>query len=95
MTEAYVLTIDNGTQSVRALLFDLHGNLVDKARVPIEPYTSPHPGWAEQDPAYFWDNLCAACHKLWAQTSIPKEAIQGVAVTTQRAERRTAEWPAT
>ena len=32
----YILVIDNGTQSVRALVFDLEGNLAAKARVPLE-----------------------------------------------------------
>jgi len=80
----YILAIDSGTQSVRTLIFDLHGNLVDKVRVPIEAYTSPRPGWAEQDPEYFWQALCEACQQLWQQTAIPKDAIAGVALTTQR-----------
>ncbi len=85
MTADHILAIDNGTQSVRALLFDLQGNLVTKARVPIDPYTSPRPGWAEQEPAYYWEMLCAACRQLWQTTPVPKEAIAGVALTTQRA----------
>ena len=52
--------------------------------MPIEAYTSPRPGWAEQDPEYFWQALCEACQQLWQQTTIPKEAIAGVALTTQR-----------
>ncbi len=80
-----ILAIDVGTQSVRALLFDPRGNLRQKVRVPIEAYVSPEPGWAEQDPDYFWDALCQACQQLWAQTDIPKAAIAGVALTTQRA----------
>lgn len=81
----HVLSIDNGTQSVRALLFDLKGNLVAASRVVLEPYFSEHPGWAEQHPEYFWDSLCQACQKLWAATDVPKEAVAGVALTTQRA----------
>ena len=46
----HALAIDVGTQSVRAILFDPSGNLVAMGRVPIEPYVSPQPGWAEQDP---------------------------------------------
>jgi len=80
----YILALDNGTQSARALLFDLRGNLVDKARVVIEPYFSKHPGWAEQEPDYFWQSICQACQQLWQQTAIPKSAIAGVALTTQR-----------
>lgn len=78
------LAIDNGTQSVRALLFDLRGQLVAKSRVEIEPYFSEQPGWAEQRPSYFWESLCRACQQLWAQSDIPKEAVKGVALTTQR-----------
>lgn len=43
----YLLAIDNGTQSVRALLFDLQGNLLGKGKVELEAYYSKHPGWAE------------------------------------------------
>jgi sugar (pentulose or hexulose) kinase len=85
MKKDVLLAIDNGTQSVRALLFDLHGNLVDKVRIPINSYYSDQPGWAEQDPEYFWEKLCFACQTLWAQTHISKEAIVGVSLTTQRA----------
>jgi sugar (pentulose or hexulose) kinase len=81
----HVLAIDNGTQSVRALLFDLEGNLVAKSLVPLEPYFSEQPGWAEQDPVYYWESLCQACQQLWQQTDLPKESVAGVALTTQRA----------
>jgi sugar (pentulose or hexulose) kinase len=85
MSSDHVLAIDAGTQSVRALLFDLQGNLVDRVRVPLEPYFSPQPGWAEQHATYFWEKLCQACQGLWTQTNVSKEAIAGVALTTQRA----------
>ncbi|MDD5325967.1 MAG: FGGY-family carbohydrate kinase [Polaromonas sp.] len=79
-----ILAIDNGTQSVRALLFDLHGNLVDKAQVVIDSYQSPEPGWMENDPEAFWQALCQACQRLWASTSVPPSAVAGVVITTQR-----------
>ncbi|MBN1201545.1 MAG: FGGY-family carbohydrate kinase [Anaerolineae bacterium] len=85
MTSEVVLAIDNGTQSVRALLFDPRGNLVAKSRVPIQPYFSDHPGWAEQQPEYYWEKLCQACQQLWQTTDIPKSAVAGVTLTTQRA----------
>jgi sugar (pentulose or hexulose) kinase len=81
----HLLAIDNGTQSVRALVFDLSGNLVAKSQVTIEPYFSRQPGWAEQNPDYYWSSLCAACRQLWAKAPELKQAIAGVALTTQRA----------
>ncbi|MCP4538367.1 MAG: carbohydrate kinase [Chloroflexi bacterium] len=85
MSKDHVLAIDCGTQSIRALVFDLRGNLIHKVRVPIESYYSKQPAWAEQDPNYFWNNLCAACQQLWQESPISKDAIAGVALTTQRA----------
>ena len=82
--QRYLLAIDNGTQSVRALLFDLAGNLVGKGKVELEPYYSEHPGWAEQDPEYYWRSLGEACRQLWASVDIDKSQIAGVALTTQR-----------
>jgi sugar (pentulose or hexulose) kinase len=46
--------VDCGTQSLRAMLFSGTGKLVDKAKVEYEPYLSPRPGWAEQDPGVCW-----------------------------------------
>lgn len=79
-----VLAIDHGTQSVRALLFDLRGNLLAKSRVPIDYYVSQAPGLAEQDPEVFWQAVCQACQELWQISGVKKEAIAGVALTTQR-----------
>lgn len=79
-----LLAIDNGTQSVRALLFNPRGELVAKAQVPIEPYVSPRPGWAEQDPEYYWRSLGEACQLLWREPGAARERIAGVALTTQR-----------
>ena len=84
MNKKYILSIDNGTQSVRALLFDLQGELVAKGKVEIEPYFSKHPGWAEQDPELYWDSLAVACQQMWASTDITSEEVMGVGITTQR-----------
>jgi sugar (pentulose or hexulose) kinase len=79
-----VLAIDNGTQSVRALLFDLRGNLLAKSRVPIESYVSQAPGLAEQDPDVFWRAVCRATQDLLKMPEVRRDAIAGVALTTQR-----------
>ncbi|HSG87266.1 MAG TPA: FGGY-family carbohydrate kinase [Candidatus Limnocylindrales bacterium] len=80
-----LLAIDVGTQSVRALLFDPRGALLAGSRIPIEPYVSPQPGWAEQDPEVYWAAMGAACAALRDQPAgRPIEAIAGLALTTQR-----------
>jgi len=79
-----LLAIDHGTQSARALLFDPRGNLLAKERVPIEPYYSTAPGLAEQDPAVFWNALCAACKGLFKQKGVDASSIAAVSLTTQR-----------
>jgi len=79
----YLLAIDNGTQSVRALIFDLEGQVVAKSKVAIDPYFSNQPGWAEQEPDYYWEMLCKACQELW--TKFPKSKVTAAALTTQRA----------
>lgn len=84
MTTDYLLAIDNGTQSVRALLFDLNGHIVAKSQVHLDAYFSVNPGWAEHGAEEYWQALCTACQRLWAQTSVPPSAVSGVAVTTQR-----------
>ncbi|MEA3486521.1 MAG: FGGY-family carbohydrate kinase [Thermodesulfobacteriota bacterium] len=78
-----LLSIDNGTQSLKALIFDLKGELVAKEQIIFEPYYSENPGWAEQDPDVFWQALCQACQGLWKQGNY-KERIAGVSITTQR-----------
>jgi len=84
MSGRYIFTIDNGTQSIRALLFDLEGNLVGKGKQELDPYFSDKPGWAEQHPEYYWDSLKIASDKLWASVDIDRSEIVGVSVTTQR-----------
>jgi sugar (pentulose or hexulose) kinase len=84
MTADHLLAIDNGTQSVRALIFDPRGNLIAKTRVKIEPYFSAEPGLAEQSPELFWNAICQACQELWQIPGVSKDSIAGVALTTQR-----------
>lgn len=80
-----ILAIDVGTQSTRALAFTADGRLLDKARAPHEPpYVSPELGWAEQDPAYFWDRVGTACRRLWDQGVVAPERLAAVAMTFQR-----------
>ncbi len=86
MTAAdHVLAIDVGTQSVRALVVDPAGGIVARGRIAIEPYVSPRPGWAEQDPAVWWNAIGDACAAVWSSGAVAADAIAGIALTTQRA----------
>lgn len=85
MTRDLLLAIDNGTQSVRALVFDATGNLLAKTRFELPGYTSQQPGWHEHDPNGFWDAVCAACQSLWQEHPGIRERIAALSVTTQRA----------
>lgn len=79
------LALDQGTQSVRAMLFDLDGQLLAKAQQHIEPYFSEQPNWAEQHADYFWQNLCKACQTLWETHPDLRSRVVAVALTCQRA----------
>jgi len=79
-----LLAIDCGTQSVRVLLFDLDGALVAKSQLAFDDYAVPTPGWLEHDVDGFWQATAAACQRLWQQHGDLREAVRGVAVTTQR-----------
>ena len=85
MNTATLLAIDNGTQSVRAILFDLQGNIIAKEQVPVEPYFSKAPGLAEQHPEVYWQALCQACQQLFSNPQVVKKSIAAVSLTTQRA----------
>ncbi|KXX72057.1 FGGY-family carbohydrate kinase [Flammeovirga sp. SJP92] len=76
-----ILSIDAGTQSIRASLIDEKGNIVALKKTPIIPYHSPQAGWAEQDPEYYWDNTCSTIKSLLAKQDAE---IEGVVITTQR-----------
>ncbi len=79
-----ILAVDVGTQSVRALVFDATGSLAATARIAIQAYVSPQPGWAEQDPELYWRTLTEVCRHVLADPAVRREAIAGLAITTQR-----------
>jgi len=79
-----ILAVDQGTQSVRAMIFDLQGQLLAKSQIHIQPYFSRQPGWAEQDCEYFWDKLCEACRNLWLMRPELRARVAAMSLTTQR-----------
>ncbi len=79
-----ILAIDVGTQSVRAGLVDLTGAVHHLVKTAIEPYFSAQPGWAEQDPEYYWKTVCDVCRQVLAADPSARGRLQAVTVTTQR-----------
>ncbi|MEW6168372.1 MAG: FGGY-family carbohydrate kinase [Pseudomonadota bacterium] len=86
MGEVRILSLDVGTQSARAIVFDEAGRLIAKAQRVFEPtYVAPQPGWAEQDPEVYWNAVRDCCQQLWREGAVRPAAIRGLALTTQRA----------
>lgn len=79
-----LLALDCGTQSVRALLFDLQGNLVGRGHEPLDGYFSVQDRWLEHDAQGFWDRSASACRSLWIEHGEARERIRGIVVTSQR-----------
>ncbi|MDD3946440.1 MAG: FGGY-family carbohydrate kinase [Clostridia bacterium] len=79
-----VLSLDCGTQSIRAMLFDEEGNLLGKVKETFVPYFSPQEGFAEQEPILYWQKLCSATNKLKAECKDIWDTIIGITVTTMR-----------
>jgi len=79
-----MLSIDCGTQSVRALVFDLRGELVGRRQHIFETYVTPRDNWLEHDAAEFWRATAAVCRALFDDRPDLRPRIRGVAVTTQR-----------
>jgi len=79
-----ILSIDCGTQSIRAILFSLKGDIIDKEQIHYDAYFSPKPSWAEQNAEVYWDGLCKATLILQKRNSKDFKNIQGVGVTALR-----------
>jgi len=82
--EKTILSIDCGTQSLRAIIFSLKGEILALQRIPFEPYISANPGWAEQDPEVYWEALKKNCRTLKTENPEYFNQIAGVGITTMR-----------
>ncbi len=60
-----LLSIDLGTQSVRALLYDLKGELLARQQQVFTDYQREQPGWMSHDGEGFWQAAAACCQRLW------------------------------
>ncbi|HVO71835.1 MAG TPA: FGGY family carbohydrate kinase [Aggregatilineaceae bacterium] len=82
MNQEYLLAMDIGTQSARAGLFDTAGNLVASAAQDYD-LQMPAPGWAQQDPEYWWKASRRNIRSLLDQTGVAPAHVRGIAVDSQ------------
>ncbi len=79
----YILSLDEGTTSARAILFDINANMISMAQHEI-PQIYPAPGMVEQDPMDIYANQYAALTECIAKSGIDPEEIAAVGITNQR-----------
>ena len=83
--EPLVLTLDFGTQSVRALIIDKLGNTLACVKEPYEQaYFSIKTGYCEQYPSYYWDKLCKVCKKLTKEQKELMNRVKCISMTCFR-----------
>ncbi len=78
----HLLGIDIGTSSVKVLLVDEHGKVVNSA-VAAYPLLQPQPGWTEQDPEDWWKASCTAVRRMLSSSSVLPETICAVGLSGQ------------
>ncbi|HHV65717.1 MAG TPA: glycerol kinase GlpK [Peptococcaceae bacterium] len=79
----YVLAIDQGTTSCRAILVDKNSNIVGIAQKEFTQYY-PHPGWVEHDPEEIWSTQIGVIAELFARYNINIQDIAAIGITNQR-----------
>jgi glycerol kinase len=80
---SYILSLDAGTTSVRAILFDKGGRIKSVAQKEIRQIY-PKPGWVEQDPQEIWFSQIAVAVEALARARIRPGDVAGVGITNQR-----------
>lgn len=84
MKKKYILAIDQGTTSTRALVFDEHCEIVSSSQTECKPYF-PQPGWVEQDAQEIWSSTLAVIAKTMSKNSLVRpEHIAAIGITNQR-----------
>ena len=79
MTE-YLLGIDIGTTSTKAILIDAAGRIVVGASRPSD-LSCPHPGWAEEAPGQWWSNICNLVPALLDSAGVKPVQVAGIGVS--------------
>ena len=81
--EKYVLAIDQGTTSTRAILFDQNQNVVKVAQKEIQNFF-PNPGWVEQDANEIWLSTLSVMAQLFDGGQVKPDQIVSIGITNQR-----------
>jgi glycerol kinase len=76
----YILAIDQGTTSTRAILFDAAGRARSTAQIELAQH-HPRPGWVEHDPEEIWRSVVLVCREAAAAADGP---IAAIGITNQR-----------
>jgi glycerol kinase len=83
MTKKYILALDQGTTSSRAIIYNREGTIVKIAQ---KEFTQIYPkaGWVEHDPMEIWGSQSGVASEILATTGIPAEEIAAIGITNQR-----------
>ena len=81
--EKYVMAIDQGTTSTRAILFNKQGEVVHTAQKEFTQHF-PHPGWVEHDANEIWVTVQAVIATVLIESDTRPEQIDSIGITNQR-----------
>ena len=79
----YILSLDQGTTSSRAIVFDKKGNIISKAQKEFTQYF-PKSGWVEHDPREIWSSQAGVATEAIANKGLDVEHIAAIGITNQR-----------
>jgi glycerol kinase len=80
---SYILAIDQGTTSSRAIIFNDQLEIVTSAQQEFEQFF-PQSGWVEHDPKEIWSSTLATCRKALEKSSLSANDITAIGITNQR-----------
>ncbi|WP_300829558.1 glycerol kinase GlpK [uncultured Rikenella sp.] len=83
LTQKYILALDQGTTSSRAIIVDHGGNIVASAQKPFEQIF-PRPGWVEHDPGEIWYTQSSVAAEAVAKADLTGLDIACIGITNQR-----------
>ncbi len=81
--QEYILSLDSGTTSNRAILFDHSGEIVNLAQREFEQIY-PQSGWVEHNPSVIWETQLGVVREVIKKTGIEPQQIKGIGITNQR-----------